>query len=390
MKNFIYDVPTRVLFGDGQVSNVGKEVKKHASKILLLYGKNSIKKNGLYDEVIKFLTEENIEIIELSGVDPNPRIETVREGADLCRKHNLELVLAVGGGSTIDCAKGIAAQTKYHGDIWKDLCVDKKFNLLTEALPVASILTLAATGSEMNGNSVLSNSKENLKLGFNSYILRPVFSILDPTYTFSVNKYQTAAGAVDIMSHLFEQYFSPDKKGYLQSRIMEGLLKTVIHYAPIAYENPTNYDARANIMWASSLSLNGLTSAGKESTDWATHQMEHELSAKYDITHGVGLGILTPYWMEYVLDKENVHRFVEYANNVWGIFGDDDFQVAKKVITKTREFFNSLDIPSTLTDIGIDSSKFEDMATSATRLGPIGTMKKLEYKDVLEILTMAL
>ncbi|MGL5412356.1 iron-containing alcohol dehydrogenase [Cetobacterium sp.] len=390
MKNFIYDVPTRVLFGEGQVSNVGKEVKKHASKILLLYGKNSIKKNGLYDEVIKFLTKENIEVIELSGVDPNPRIETVREGADLCRKHNLELILAVGGGSTIDCAKGIAAQTKYHGDIWKDLCVDKKFDLLTEALPVASILTLAATGSEMNGNSVLSNVKENLKLGFNSYILRPVFSILDPTYTFSVNKYQTAAGAVDIMSHIFEQYFSPDKNGYLQARMMEGLLKTVIHYAPIAYDNPTNYEARANIMWASSLSLNGLISAGKESTDWATHQIEHELSAKYDITHGVGLGILTPYWMEYVLNKENVHRFVDYANNVWGIFGEDDFEVAKKVITKTREFFDSLEIPSTLTDIGIDSSRFEEMATGATRLGSIGTMKKLNYKDVLEILTMSL
>lgn len=390
MKNFIYDVPTRVLFGEGQVSNVGKEVKKHASKILLLYGKNSIKKNGLYDEVINFLTKENIEVIELSGVDPNPRIETVREGADLCRKHNLELILAVGGGSTIDCAKGIAAQTKYHGDIWKDLCVDKKFDLLTEALPVASILTLAATGSEMNGNSVLSNVKENLKLGFNSYILRPVFSILDPTYTFSVNKYQTAAGAVDIMSHIFEQYFSPDKNGYLQARMMEGLLKTVIHYAPIAYDNPTNYEARANIMWASSLSLNDLTSAGKESTDWATHQIEHELSAKYDITHGVGLGILTPYWMEYVLDKENVHRFVDYANNVWGIFGEDDFEVAKKVITKTREFFDSLEIPSTLTDIGIDSSRFEEMATGATRLGSIGTMKKLNYKDVLEILTMSL
>lgn len=390
MKNFIYDVPTRILFGEGQVSNIGKEVKKHASRILLLYGKNSIKKNGLYDQVIKFLTEENIEIIELSGVDPNPRIETVREGADLCRKHKLELVLAVGGGSTIDCAKGIAAQTKYKGDIWKDFCVDKKSNLLTEALPIASILTLAATGSEMNGNSVLSNTKENLKLGFGSYILRPVFSILDPVYTFSVNKYQTAAGAVDIMSHIFEQYFSPDKKGYLQARLMEGLLKTVIHYAPIAYENPTNYEARANIMWASSLALNGLTSAGKESTDWATHQIEHELSAKYDITHGVGLGILTPYWMEYVLDSKNIHRFVEYANNVWGIFGEDDFEVAKKAITQTREFFNSLDIPSNLTDIGIDSSKFQDMAISATRLGPIGTMKKLEYKDVLEILTMAL
>ncbi|MGL5204013.1 iron-containing alcohol dehydrogenase [Cetobacterium sp.] len=390
MKNFIYDVPTRVLFGENQVSNVGKEVKKHASKVLLLYGKNSIKKNGLYDEVIKRLRDENIEIIELSGVDPNPRIETVREGAELCRKHHLELVLAVGGGSTIDCAKGIAAQTKYHGDIWQDLCVDKKFHLLTEALPVASILTLAATGSEMNGNSVLSNPSEDLKLGFNSYILRPVFSILDPTYTFTVNKYQTAAGVVDIMSHLFEQYFSPDKKGYLQARMMEGLLKTVIHYGPIAYENPTDYEARANIMWASSLSLNGLTSSGKESTDWATHQIEHELSAKYDITHGVGLGILTPYWMEYVLSEENVHRFVEYANNVWGIFGDDNFEVAQKAIRTTREFFNSLDVPSTLAEIDIDSSKFEEMAAGATRLGAIGTMKKLEFKDVLEILISAL
>ncbi|MGL5351206.1 MAG: iron-containing alcohol dehydrogenase [Cetobacterium sp.] len=390
MKNFIYDVPTRVLFGENQVSNVGKEVKKHASKVLLLYGKNSIKKNGLYDEVIKRLRDENIEIIELSGVDPNPRIETVREGAELCRKHHLELILAVGGGSTIDCAKGIAAQTKYHGDIWQDLCVDKKFHLLTEALPVASILTLAATGSEMNGNSVLSNPSEDLKLGFNSYILRPVFSILDPTYTFTVNKYQTAAGVVDIMSHLFEQYFSPDKKGYLQARMMEGLLKTVIHYGPIAYENPTDYEARANIMWASSLSLNGLTSSGKESTDWATHQIEHELSAKYDITHGVGLGILTPYWMEYVLSEENVHRFVEYANNVWGIFGDDNFEVAQKAIRTTREFFNSLDVPSTLAEIDIDSSKFEEMAAGATRLGAIGTMKKLEFKDVLEILISAL
>lgn len=390
MKNFIYDVPTKILFGEGQVSNVGKEVKKYASRVLLLYGKNSIKKNGLYDEVLKKLTDENIEVIELSGVDPNPRIETVREGADLCRKYKLDLILAVGGGSTIDCAKGIAAQTKYHGDIWQDLCVDKKFHLLTEALPIASILTLAATGSEMNGNSVLSNPNENLKLGFGSYILRPVFSILDPVYTFTVNKYQTAAGVVDIMSHLFEQYFSPDKKGYLQARIMEGLLKTVIHYGPIAYENPTDYEARANIMWASSLSLNGLTSAGKESTDWATHQIEHELSAKYDITHGIGLGILTPYWMEYVLDKENVHRFVDYANNVWGIFGDDDFEVARKVIQKTREFFNSLDVPSTLAEVDIDSSKLEEMAAGATRLGPIGTMKKLEFKDVLEILSSAL
>ncbi|WP_297598997.1 iron-containing alcohol dehydrogenase [uncultured Cetobacterium sp.] len=390
MKNFIYDIPTRILFGSGQISNIGVEVKKHASKILLIYGKNSIKKSGLYDEVIKYLNLESIEIIELAGVDPNPRIETVRIGADLCRKHNLELVLAVGGGSTIDCAKAIAAQAKYHGDIWNDIYVEKRYENLKEALPVASVLTLAATGSEMNGNSVISNMKENLKLGMGHYILRPVFSILDPTYTFSVSKYQTASGVVDIMSHIFEQYFSPDKNGFLQSRIMEGLLKTVIYYGPIAFENPTDYEARANIMWTGSLALNGLTSLGKESTDWATHQMEHELSAKYDITHGIGLGILTPFWMEYVLDTTNVHRFVDYANNVWGISGDNDFDVARIAIHKTREFFNSLDIPVTLTDIGIDSSKFEDMASGVTKNGPIGCMKKLDYKDVLEIYTLAL
>lgn len=390
MKNFIYDIPTRVLFGKGQIENLGKEVKKHATKVLFLYGKNSIKKNGLYEDVIKYLTSEGVDIVELAGVDPNPRIETVYEGADLCRKHGLQLVLAVGGGSVIDCAKAISAQAKYSGDVWKDLCCEKKFYLLTEALPVASILTLSATGSEMNGGSVITNLNENLKLSLSSQLLKPVFSILDPTYTMSVSPYQTAAGVVDIMSHLFEQYFSPDKEGFIQSRIMEALLKTVIHFAPIVMKDPHNYEARAHIMWASSLSLNGLTSLGKESTDWATHLIEHELSAKYDITHGVGLGILTPYWMEYVLSEENIHRFVEYANNVWGIFGDDNLKVAKEVINKTRDFFTSLDIPSTLNEINIDSSQFEAMAQSAVSRGPIGTMKKLNYEDVLNILDMAL
>lgn len=390
MENFVYDIPTRILFGKNQVEKIGKETKKYASRVLLLYGKNSIKESGLYDQVVKYLKEENIYFYELSGVDPNPRISTVRIGADICKRENLELVLAVGGGSTIDCAKGIAVQAKYSGDVWRDLYMDKKFFLIKDALPVASVLTLAATGSEMNGNSVISNLEENLKQGISSHLLKPKFSILDPTFTMTVNKYQTGAGVIDIMSHLFEQYFSSDKKAYLQSRIMEGILKTIVHFGPIAYEDPNNYESRANIMWASSLALNGLPSLGKQSTDWSTHQMEHELSAKYDITHGVGLGILTPYWMEYVLHGENIHRFVDYGKSVWNIEEGDDWDIAREAIKKTREFISFFDIPKTLSEIGIDDSKFQEMAEVVTRRGPIGSMKKLDYDDVLKIYKMAL
>ncbi|MBC2855501.1 iron-containing alcohol dehydrogenase [Cetobacterium sp. 2A] len=390
MENFTYYIPTKILFGKNQTEKLGKEISSYGKKVLFLYGKNSIKKNGVYDDVVNSLAAHNISFVELSGVDPNPRIETVKRGAELCREHNLDLVLAVGGGSTIDCAKAIAAQAKYDGDVWQDLYVDKKLNKLTSALPVATVLTLAATGSEMNGNSVISNPETDKKLSISSNLLRPVVSVLDPTYTFSVNKYQTAAGAVDIISHLFEQYFSPDKNGYLQSRLIESLLKTVIHFAPKAYEFPEDYEARANIMWAGSLALNGLPSYGKVSTDWATHGIEHELSAKYDITHGVGLGILTPYWMEYVLSPENVHRFVDYGKAVWKIPGTDAMDVARKSIEITREFFSSLGIPETLSEVGIDSSKLVEMAESATVYGPLGTMKKLQKEDVLEILRKAL
>lgn len=390
MKNFIYNIPTRILFGKNQIVNLGNEIKRYGNKVLFLYGKNSIKKSGLYDEVIKILKEENIEFVELGGVDPNPRIETVREGARLCREEGLDFILAVGGGSVIDCAKAIAGQAKYEGDIWQDIYVEQKTKLLTEALPIGSILTLSATGSEMNGNSVISNMSENLKIGVGSDILRPKFSILDPTYTISVNKYQTAAGTVDIISHLFEQYFSPDREGYLQARLMEGLLKTVIHYGKIAYENPEDYEARANVMWCSSLALNGMTTYGKISTDWATHQMEHELSAKYDITHGVGLGILTPYWLEYVLTEENVHRYVECANYVFGIYGENDMDTAKRFISAVRDYFSSLGIPKTLSEIDIDDSKIEIMAKDATMNGTIGCMKELNAEDVANILRMAL
>ena len=307
----------------------------------------------------------------------------------VCKRENINLVIAVGGGSTIDCAKAVAAQAKYCGDVWNDLYVKGKLKNLTEALPIAAVLTLAATGSEMNGNTVISNMQENRKIGIGSDLLRPAFSILDPEYTYSVNKYHTAAGVADIMSHIFEQYFSPDHDGYLQNRMMEGLLKTVIHFGPIAYNEPENYEARANLMWASSLALNGMLTYGKVSTDWATHGMEHELSAFYDITHGVGLAILTPAWMEYVLSNETVHRFVEYGENVWGIKNDDPMAAAKEAIEKTREFFKLMNIPSTLREVGIEEKNFEKMAEGAVAFGPLGNMKKLHKNDVLEIFKKA-
>lgn len=390
MRNFDYNVSTKVLFGKGKVKEVGKEAKKYGDKVLLVYGKGSVKKSGLFDLVVETLKEANIYVYELPNIDPNPRIDSVYKGAEICRKEGINLILAMGGGSVIDCSKAIAAQANYCGDVWQDLYVDSKMYQLKSALPVASILTLAATGSEMNGNSVISNMHTNQKLAIGSDLLRPVFSILDPEYTFTVNQYHTAAGVVDIMSHLFEQYFTPDHEGYLQNRMMEAMIKTVIEYGPIAYAEPENYEARANLMWTSSLALNGMVAYGKVSTDWATHGMEHELSAFYDITHGVGLGILTPYWMKYVLTPDTVHRFVEYGRNVWKIHGNDEMEIANKAIEKTREFFNSLGIPSTLREVGIDESKLDKMAEQATMFGPLGSMKKLYKEDVLAIYKMAL
>ncbi|WP_300356642.1 iron-containing alcohol dehydrogenase [Fusobacterium sp.] len=389
MKNFVYSIPTKIFFGKGQIEKIGTEILKYGKKVLLVYGKGSIKSNGIYDKVIEILKENEIEYFELGGIDPNPRTESVYKGAEICKENKVDLILAMGGGSTIDCAKAISLQSKYDGDFWEDLYINGRKELIKEVTPVASILTLSATGSEMNGNSVISKKESNLKVGFSHEKIKPVFSVEDPEYTYSVNKYQTCAGAIDIMSHLFEQYFSTEKDGFLQNRLIEGILKTVIHYAPIAIENPKDYEARANIMWASSLGLNELVSYGKLSTDWATHNIEHQLSAVYDITHGIGLGILTPAWMKYVLSENNIHRFVDYGKNIWNLSGTD-MEIAEKSIEKTKEFFTSLGCPSSLSEINIDDTHFEKMAENAVARGAFGSMKKLNKEDVIAIYKLAL
>lgn len=386
MLDFNYMVSTKVLFGKNKIERLGEELKQYGKNILFVYGRGSIKKNGLYDSVTNIFSRNSIVYHELPGVQPNPRITSVRQGIKLCREQNIECIVAVGGGSVIDCAKTIAAGFYHEGDPWDLFLLGD--STIKKALPIGTILTFAGTGSEMNGNAVISNEETEQKLAIHNDVLRPRFSILDPTYTFTVPRNQTAAGTVDIFSHILEQYFSPTKDAFVQNRVAESLLKTCIYYGPIALTEPTNYEARAQLMWTSSLALNGLLSYGRI-TDWATHSIEHAVSAAYDVTHGAGLAILTPYWMQYVLSEETTEKFVEYAQNVWQVKGKNDLAVARKGIEKTREFFTDLGMPKTLRDVGVQENKLEDMAEKTVLYGDVGKFKKLGKNDVLTILKNA-
>ena len=364
MNNFTFQIPTEVFFGKGQLANLGKAVRQYSSKVLLVYGGGSIKRSGLYDEVQAVCKEYGITAVELAGVEPNPRIETVRAGVELCKKHNLDGILAVGGGSVIDCAKIISAGAKYDGDAW-DLVLNG--SLVKETLPLFTVVTIAATGSEMDRFAVISNMATNEKIGSFSPLYYPKVSILDPAYTFSVPKNQTAAGTADIMSHVIDRYFHNVPAAYLQDRLAEAILKTCIHYGPIAYHEPDNYEARANLMWASSLAIDNITWRGNEVVP-TLHPLEHELSAFYDITHGVGLAILTPHWMRYILSDSTVDKFAIYGVNVWGIDASQDrYDIARQAIDKTAAFYASMDIPTTLREVGINDEKIGLMAEKAAK-----------------------
>ncbi|MBP2097819.1 iron-containing alcohol dehydrogenase [Enterococcus rivorum] len=363
MDNFRFYAPTDIRFGENRLSDELADVlNTYGKKVLLVYGGGSIKKNGLYDTVVEILRANQNTFVELSGVEPNPRVETVRQGIELCRENDVEVILAVGGGSTIDCAKVVAAGFYSEKDAW-DLVLERR-SYSGEALPIVTILTLAATGSEMNSGAVISNLAVNQKLGVGGTSMIPKVSFLDPKNTFTVPKNQTAAGSADILSHLIENYFKKTEGTDVQDSVAEGLMRTVIKNCPIAMQEPENYDARANLMWSSSLALNGLTGSGKTGA-WSCHPMEHELSAFYDITHGVGLAILTPRWMEYVLSEATVDKFVQFARNVWGITESDKKIAAKKGIKALYEFFESCGIPMTLPEVGIGEEKLKVMAKQA-------------------------
>lgn len=389
MNGFVYDIPTKVYFGENQLGNLGSELRRFGKRVLLTYGGGSIKRSGLYDRVIEELHKADMEVFELSGIEPNPRIESVREGVAICKEQAIDVLLAVGGGSTIDATKFMAAGACVEHDAWEFFGAGAK--PIERALPIVTILTLAATGSEMDTAGVVSNFATGDKLGRLARPLLPQVSFLDPTLTYTVSRFQTAAGAADIMSHIMETYFSTDPDLYMLDCFMEGLLKTVVKYAPIAVREPENYEARANLMWTSSWAINGFIIGGKRRA-WSCHPMEHELSAVYDITHGLGLAILTPRWMEYCLDDSTVDKYVQYGVNVFGIDASlDKMAIARESIRRTEEFlFEQLGLQRTFTDVGIKREDFALMAQKACRYGAIKGFKTLTPKDVEAIFEMCL
>lgn len=386
MDNFKFNAYTEMLFGKGQISNLPEVLGRYGKNVLLAFGGGSIKKNGIYDTAKDLLKDFNV--VELDGIEPNPRIETVRRGVEICRNNNVDVILAIGGGSAIDCAKVVAAGFYYDGDTW-DLVKDP--SKIDKVLPIVTVLTMAATGSEMNKNAVISKMDTNEKLGTGSWNMIPQTSILDPEYLYTLPAIQTAAGTADIMSHVIEGYFNKTPDAFVQDKFAEGLLQTCIKYCPIALQDPRNYEARANLMWASSMALNGLCGSGKGGA-WTCHPIEHELSAFYDITHGVGLAIVTPRWMRYILNENTVDKFVDYAINVWHLEPKEDkFALANAGIDATEEFFRDCNIPMTLSELNIDNTHFEEMAKGAVKHGSLQyAYVSLNEKDVLEILNMCL
>lgn len=383
MQNFFYSIPTKVEFGKKAIARLSEFVKEFGNRVLLVYGGGSIRRSGLYDTVIRQLDDNGIYHTELSGVEPNPKVGTADKGVALCRQEKIEVILPIGGGSSIDCAKAIAAGYYHDGSVW-DLVQDR--TLIRQALPIITVLTLAATGSEMDVFAVISNPDTDEKKGLSSPLVFPKYSILDPEYTYSVPQYQTASGTADIMSHIFEVYFNGVQGAYLQERIMEGMLKTCVHYGPVACAHPDDYEARANLMWTASWAINGFIACGKAGV-WSCHPMEHQLSAYYDVTHGHGLAILTPVWMEYILCEKTVDMFVSYGTAVFGISPQQDKKkIAKEAIRKTRELFEAMGLSMTLRSIGItDKSNFEAMAEKAVAGGTEKCFVPLYKQDVINI-----
>ena len=389
MESFEHYIPTKLYFGKGSISHLVESLNQYGKRVLLTYGGGSIKKIGLYDQVMDILNQGGFTVVECAGIEPNPRIETVARGAQLCKEHHIDVILSIGGGSTLDCSKAIAVGAYYDGDDYWQMVLESRGD--KKALPMVDILTLAATGSEFDDGGVITNLALNKKIG-RSFTF-PQVSICDPTYTYSVSAYQTAAGSADIMSHIMEGYFSRTDDFDLSEAIEEGILKSVIKNLPIVLKEPSNYTARANLMWNSSVACSGIPEYGKQSTGWPCHAMEHELSAYYDITHGVGLAILTPRWLEYILQKDPsiTGRLARFARNVWHLEGQDEHQLALDGIHALQDFFTQQNIPMTLHEVGIDETNFAAMASSACANDRLKhAFVPLDQQDVINIFKMCL
>lgn len=386
MLNFEFYSPTRFVFGKDTESNAGPLLKEYgATKVLLHYGGGSAERSGLLDRVRKSLKESGLPFIELGGVLPNPRVSLVREGISLCKSEKVDYILAVGGGSVLDSAKGISMGLHYEGDVW-DFYIGAA--MPSKVTPIGTVLTIAAAGSEGSSSSVLTNDENGMKRGAGSDLIRPVFSILNPELTYTLPRYQVSSGIVDMLAHIMERYFTNTPNVDLNDRLSEALMRTIIASAPEALKNPPNYEAYANIMWASTLAHNNLVGLGREQ-DWSSHALEHELSGMYDVAHGAGLAVVFPAWMKYVY-KHNPARFALFATHVFNIEAryDGDLEaLAVQGIEAFENFLRSIDMPLTLAELGVDPNRIPELAANV-KVGPTGTLGnfvKLRESDFIEI-----
>ena len=358
MLEFQYSLRTDVIFGKDSIQKLPDLLSSYGKNVLLVYGGKSIKRNGIYDTIQTLL--KDFHVVELSGIQPNPKIESVNAGVQLAKENQVDVILAVGGGSVLDASKAIGIGYYYDGDCW-DLISQKAE--IKGCLPLVGVLTMAASGSEVGNGAVISNPETNEKLGIDYVDMYYRHVIMDPSYTMTLPSYQTACGSIDVFSHLLEQYITSEYTE-LSKNLCEAVMKTVIQNAPVVVNNPNDYEARAQMMWCASLANNGILSLGSQYSGWPCHAIEHELSAYFDMTHGQGLAVVTGPWMKYVLNDTTVFQFARYGKNVWSIPGNDEYEIAKEAINRTEQFFQSLGIDTKLKE-EIQESQLEEIAQNA-------------------------
>ncbi len=387
MQNFEFQNPTKIIFGKNTIPKVGSEIKNYGvNKVLMLYGKASIFKNGVYDQASKSLQANGIEFIEFGGIKPNPVLSKVKEAVELCKKENIEGILAIGGGSVIDSAKAVGAGYFMAEDIWSIFDGRK---IADKSLPVFTILTLSATGSEMNSGGVITREddlkKWPFRAGINSF---PKVSIIDPSVQASLPADQTINGAVDALSHIFEYYFDGSKESEIQDELAESMMRVIMKHTRVLLKSPDNYDSRAQLAWCATLALNGSTGVGRNWGDWSSHMLEHSISALYDIAHGAGLAIMFPAWMKYVY-KNNIQKFIRFADRIFGITGGSDDERCLKGIEELQKFYRSIGAPVTLKEIGVKEEDIIELVKNASLRAPLGRVKQLFKSDIEEIFKIA-
>ncbi|MGA2477491.1 MAG: iron-containing alcohol dehydrogenase [Spirochaetia bacterium] len=387
MENFTFQNATKIIFGKNTELEAGKETAFYGKKALLHYGGGSIRASGLHGRVCASLKAAGVEVFELGGVKPNPRLSLVREGIRICREKKIEVILAVGGGSVIDSAKAIAIGVPYAGDVW-DFYMKKVSP--QKSMPVGVVLTIPAAGSEASNGSVITNEEGMYKKDAGGECLRPKFAIMNPELTYTLPPFQTASGGADIMAHVMERYFTRVPAVEFTDRLCEATLRTIIDNVPVALAQPRDYDARAEIMWASTIAHNDLLGTGRIG-DWGSHYIEHELSGIYDVVHGAGLAVIFPAWMKQVY-KIDVNRFARFATRVFGVEPRFNWpeRTALEGIGRLKSFFRDIGLPTSLTELGVPGDRLEEMAKKATEAGPIGNFMKLGSKDVLSVYKLAL